>query len=194
MTTTPDTTATKKAAPARTATRAEPEARTPDRSLHDRGPILSRSGQPVALRITGDMDPFHIPPEIVPDGWTYEWKTKSIYNWEHVQHQVQLGMNGWEPVMAEKHDGMFMPKGYKGPVERGGLVLMERDDRLTAQSRAIDRRKALDPVVNSRQMAGLMAPSAIVDFSHDGARRNTGVRVDRAPVVESGKYQYAIDE
>jgi hypothetical protein len=179
---------------ARTATRAEPEARTPDRSLGDRGPIVSRSGKATSLRITGDIDPFFVPPEVVPDGWTYEWKTKTVYNWEHVQHQVSLSMNGWEPVPAERHDGMFMPIGHDGPIERGGMILMERDDRLTAQSREIDRRKAMDPVVASRQMAGLMPPSDVVDFSHSAAQRVTGVKVDRQARVSDAKYQYAIDE
>lgn len=192
---------TAKAPPARTATRSEPEPRTPDRSLGDRGPILSRSGKAVSLRITGDIDPFYVPPEIIPPGWTYEWKTRTVYNWEHTQHQVTMAMNGWEPVPAERHDGLFMPKGYDGPIERGGQILMERDDRLTAQSREIDRQNALAPVRASRQMAGLAASQMsgvdagnVGDFSHAAAANASRVRVGRAPVVESGKYQYSIDE
>jgi hypothetical protein len=167
-----------------------PEERDPNKTY-------SRDGREVTLRYTGDEDRFNLAnlgvyPE---DGWTYEWKTKTIKNWEWVDHQVELYQNGWTPVPAERHDGKIMPPGHVGNIERGGMILMERDARLTARARAMDKRKADSPVQDSRQMAGLMSrvsPNAadVIDFDHGAARGATGVRVDRQPRVAGGAYTY----
>lgn len=182
--------------PTRTALREEPEARVPERKMDD-GKIRNRKGEVVSLQIKGDEDPFDFKARgIKPDeGWTYEWKVKSIYNWEHTQHQVMLSRNGWEPVPASRHDGLYMPKGHQGPIEYGGQILMERDARLTAQSRAYDKRAADAAVLQSRRMAGQIN-SSMVDFDHPEARRATGVRTDRMPVLNEAMQSnaYSVDD
>lgn len=188
----------------RTITRDEPVARAPDRAPDERDPnkIYSRDGREVSLRFTGDEDRFNLAHMNVypPDGWTYEWKTKTIKNWEWVDHQVELYQNGWTPVPSERHDGKIMPPGHKGNIERGGMILMERDARLTAQARRVDKRKADEPVRESRQMAGIMARNVpgvsadSMDFSSDAAQRASGVRIERQPRVNDGAYNYKLDE
>jgi len=192
---------------ARTITRDATVARTPDvdrmpteRTVAPEGrdptKIYTRDGRQIdRLRFTGDEDRFNLQNMGVfpPQGWTYEWKVKTIKNWEWVDHQVELYQNGWTPVPAERHDGKIMPPGYKGPIERGGQVLMERDERLTAQARAVERRAANAPVIESRQMAGLMrnaVPGAMdsLDFDHGAARANSGVRIERTPRINDAKY------
>lgn len=182
--------------PARTSASAADRVVPPEQ--RDPNKIYTRDGREIGgLRFTGDEDMFNLDNLGVfpPDGWTYEWKTKTIKNWEWTEHQVQLYQNGWTPVPASRHDGRIMPSGHNGNIERGGMILMERDARLTAQARMIDKRKADDPVRESRQMAGLMHrvnPNAagITDFDHGAARGATGVRVERQPRIAGGTYTY----
>ena len=191
------TTQTKKPA-ARIVTRDEDQAdaqRMPDREVK-RNPneIRTRSGRVMnGLMFTGSEDRFAFDRSIVPQGWTYEWKTKTIKNWEWQDHQVMLYQNGWEPVPAERHDGVFMPRGHKGTIERGGMILMERPIELTIMARKVEKRAADEPVIGSRSMAGLMAkhvPGAqdVIDFNTAEARSKTGVRVERLPRVNDAKY------
>lgn len=186
---------TRTAGPARTLDDVSDRIVSPDE--RDPNKIYSRDGREVSLKFTGDEDRFNLASLGVfpPEGWTYEWKTRTIKNWEWTDHQVELYQNGWTPVPAERHDGKVMPPGHKGNIERGGLILMERDARLTAQARRLDKHKADGPVADSRQMAGLMTrvtPNAggIVDFEHGQARGATGVRVERQARVGGGTYTY----
>lgn len=166
------------------------------------GPIRKRSGDVIdgGLRFTGSEDKFAFDRSIIPAGWDYQWKAAMVKNVPNTQHMTELEANHWEPVPAERHDGVFMPRGYKGNIERGGQILMERDIRLTMQARAIERREADEPVKRSRQMAGLMAnslPSAaagVVDFGHGAAQGATGVRIERSQVPQNSSYQYTIEE
>lgn len=182
--------------PTRTALRDEPEARVPERKMDD-GQIRNRKGEVVSLQIKGDEDPFDFKSKGIrePDGWTYEWKVKTIYNWEHMQHQVNLARNGWEPVPADRHDGLYMPKGYKGNIEYGGQVLMERDARLTAQARQLERRSANRQLMDSKNLAAGVK-SGITDFDHPEAQRRSGVKSERMPVLNEAMQSnaYTVDE
>lgn len=197
---------------ARTITRDEGPSRAPSSRLsadrvvpadeRDPNKIYSRDGREVTLRFTGDEDRFNLQTMGIhaPEGWTYEWKTKTIKNWEWIDHQVELYQNGWTPVPAERHDGRIMPPGHAGNIERGGMILMERPSKLTAMARRVEKAKADEPVRDSRQMAGLMARSLpgvsaeSMDFGHDAARQASGVRINREPRVNDGKYTYTVDE
>lgn len=173
--------------------------RTPE-GQRDPNKIYTRSGREISgIRYTGNEDRFDFDRSIIPAGWDYQWKTKTVKNWEWIDHQVELAANGWEPVPAERHPGVFMPAGYTGPVERGGLVLMERDMRLTAQARSMERRAADSQLGISRSMAGLMnrqmpGGSGILDFEHPAAQSATFRKVDRAPAVGDGRYTYESDD
>ena len=46
--------------------------------------------------------------------------------------------NGWRPVPAERHDGIFMPIGQRGPIRRDGMVLEERPIQLTKEAQEED--------------------------------------------------------
>lgn len=184
----------------RTVGREDPEPRVESRT-EDRAPIRdnvirNRAGQPVSLKLTGDEDKFDLERMgiIPPPGWDYQWKRKSIKGFEDSQHQVELAQNGWEAVPASRHDGLCMPKGYEGNIERGGLILMERDMRLTVLARQIEKRTADRTVAESRQMAGLMPPSSIADFDHPGTRGKSGVSISRERTIGSSNYQYSVDE
>lgn len=88
-------------------------------------------------------DEFAIDLDIIPEGWSYEWKTLTIFGMDHAAHQINLRRKGWEPVPTSRHPSM-MPVGTKGgdPITRKGNILMERPLELTEEARDIEKRRA----------------------------------------------------
>lgn len=87
-------------------------------------------------------DEFFVEPGIIPDKWSYEWKTKTVLGAEDPAHQVALQRKGWEVVPASRHPEM-MPLGYTGVmIIRKGMVLMERPLEITEEAREIEYRRA----------------------------------------------------
>jgi hypothetical protein len=98
----------------------------------------------------GDMeegpDDFYIDQKSIPDGWSYEWKRKTVWGQEDPAYQIQLARMGWEPVPANRHPS-YMPDtgGYK-TIERKGMILMERPKELTDEAKNIELKKARNQV------------------------------------------------
>lgn len=91
-------------------------------------------------------DDFYIPVHYIPDGWSYEWKMKSVLGAEDPAYAVSIARKGWEPVPASRHPSM-MPEGNKyQTIERKGMILMERPLEITDEARRIERRKAVNQV------------------------------------------------
>jgi len=118
---------------------------------------LNRAGQPVQRTnsATG-VNQFETPPP--PEGWSWEWKTETVVGERQTAHMAELRRAGWEPVMCENYPGIFAPEfdadtGQRttGPVRRLGLMLMERDIKLTLEAMADEKRRADDRVHVSRQ-------------------------------------------
>lgn len=202
-----------KAAP-RTVTRDEPEDRAQSARMPDRDPnaIMTRDGRTVDLdavrrQLRGD-DRYDLKRMgiVPPAGWVYEWRTVSIKGAEDRNAQADDEQAGWTPVPADRHPGKIMPLGWTGPIELGGLMLKERDARLTAMSRSYQQRDANAAVAYSRDMAGMLrkhAPNVdtIADFSSPDAitpaGRPTGVGIERIPMGDperSKGYTYTLDE
>lgn len=92
------------------------------------------------------VDEFYVNPNMQPDGWTYEWKRRLVYNAEDPAYQVALSNTGWEPVPAGRHPE-FMPSDWKGKtIERKGMVLMQRPQVITNMIKERDRKNAIQPV------------------------------------------------
>jgi hypothetical protein len=87
-------------------------------------------------------DEYYIELGIIPDGWSYEWKTRTILGAEDPAHQVALARKGWEVVPASRHPEL-MPMGYKGvEITRKGMVLMERPMEITQEAQNASLRRA----------------------------------------------------
>lgn len=85
---------------------------------------------------TTTSDKFFIPPDQIPDGWSYEWKRHTLYNQEDPSYTVEQYEQGWRPVPVSRHP-QFMPVGHKGAeILRDGLMLMERPIELTREAMA----------------------------------------------------------
>jgi hypothetical protein len=105
---------------------------------------IGRRGETLTRTRKGGVDQYHIELNIVPEGWEYQWNTVSVIgNMDIVRSSaLQMQANGWTPVQAERHDGVFMPTGYKGEVVVGGLRLEERPKILCDEARAEDLQNA----------------------------------------------------
>lgn len=94
----------------------------------------------------GDLDEgtdeFYVPNDMVPDGWTYEWKRHTVFGQEDPAYQVQLAREGWTPVPAARHP-QLMPAGQaEGAILRKGMVLMECPSEIIEERRSIETRRA----------------------------------------------------
>ncbi len=94
------------------------------------------------------QDEFHIDPRIVPDGWSYEWKRKTVLMAErddgaNASYMTIVQQRGWEPVPTSRHPHL-MPKGHPGnaAIEKKGQILMERPLEITKEIQAQELRKA----------------------------------------------------
>ena len=124
------------------------------------------------------VDKFFIPLEIIPEGWTYEWKRKLLVGQEDPSYQVNLARQGWEPVPASRHRSM-MPEGHYNTIERDGMILMERPKEITDEYRAMERRKAaLQVRQKEQQLAG--APEG--QFGRDDPRVQPKIKKNFEPI------------
>jgi hypothetical protein len=110
-----------------------------DRDKNGRLIVLGHNGERLSrTRLDDGGDRFHVPPEIIPAGWEYQWVVDSVNgNKEIVSDQALVFWeNGWRPVPADRHPGRYTPVGTKGNIVRGGMVLMERPKALCDEARA----------------------------------------------------------
>lgn len=125
-----------------------PEMRNPVRGETPRERAAKRAAQ--VREHIGSLDEgndeFYIDPNIIPDGWSYEWKNKTVLGAEDPAYAVGLARKGWEPVDASRHPEM-MPAGSKDAhILRKGMILMERPAELTDEAKRIENRRARDQV------------------------------------------------
>jgi hypothetical protein len=139
-----------------------------------------RAGNPVYRRMATVTDRFYIDPAIIPQDWVYEWKRHSVYNQPDTGYQSSLSQNGWEPVPAERHDGLFLPAGSTGHIIREGLILMERPAVLNEEERAEARRKARGAVDNVKALHGQKIGDSEGRVVRD--RRSSYITESREPI------------
>ena len=84
-----------------------------------------------------------------PPGWTYEWKTHTVFNKNFPHYTNQLLRAGWSPVPANRHRDLVFPDYADESIIIDGLMLMERPRELTDRRRMRERIKATDQVRNS---------------------------------------------
>jgi hypothetical protein len=96
-------------------------------------------------------DKYYVDPRVIPDGWTYEWKTLTVLGKENPSYQVHLARAGWEPVPVYRHPEM-MPDSYQGAtIERDGQILMERPAEITQEAVVRDKRAARSQVTQKEE-------------------------------------------
>lgn len=83
-------------------------------------------------------DPYHIPKEWIPEGWSVEWKRFSVHGMEDDFYIAQMRRQGWEPVdprTCPPSLRQLVPDGYDKPnLIKAGQLLMERPIHLTLEA------------------------------------------------------------
>lgn len=138
-------------------------------------PIRSTSRLPdnFVYRVDEDDDrlngPFKNGDAFIPDGMSYQWVTDSILGQQQSQRRSQFERKGWMPVPAERHDGVWTPKGYQGEINMEGSVLMERPAEYTKMAEDHNKRKAREQVwIKEQQLRGGDVGTTL-DGSHKSA-------------------------
>ena len=118
-------------------------------------------------------DRLRVPKEVIPDGITYQWITFEVFGQPQPQRVARWERQGWRPVPAERHKGMFMPNDYKGAIEIDGLRLMERPTEIDRRARAYEEQKARNQMGTKRQqLTGGNIPGVGFDTQHPSALRS----------------------
>lgn len=131
-----------------------------------------------------DVDRFAIDHNMIPDGWTYEWKRHTIYGQEDPSYQVRLAAGGWEPVPANRDARhlALMPTGWKNPIiERDGMILMERPLELTEEARDVELRRARNQV-RAKEAQLSSTPDGTMTREHDRVRPSIKKGYEPIPV------------
>lgn len=109
---------------------------------------VGRDGRILTRKMSGTIDKYDLKSLGInaPDGWTYEWKRKTIAGMEDVDHLNGLAENGWSAVPSDRHATNFNFKSKTGEIVRDGLILMERPEALTREARIEEAAIARDQV------------------------------------------------
>jgi hypothetical protein len=147
----------------------------------DTAPPKEKKAKPVRIdyerqaALEEESDMLHIPPEIIPDGMRYNWKTISILGQQQTRRFGRFQATGWEPVPASRHPGLFTPKGYEGEIEYDGLVLMEKPEELCRQTEAREYRKARQQVQAKEQQLRGGDVGTTLDSRHKSALQSNKI-------------------
>lgn len=139
----------------------------------------------------GDLDEgtdeFYISPDMIPEGWTYEWKRKLILGQEDPTYTVGLARLGWEAVPLNRdhqHKAMMPTNWPHNTIERKGLILMERPTEVVNEARRIEQKAARDQVrAKEAQLAG--TPDGTLTRDHPQARPKINKAWESVPIPDS---------
>lgn len=169
------------------------------------GIIRGRNGEILTRRRRDGVDPYHIDQRLVPSGWTYQWNAVKIYNNGDVVQQRSMSYwhNGWRPVPASRHPGLFLPLGAEGAIVLNGLRLEERPIQLTEEAQAEQVAEARKQVRTQSESvmgktatnitnAGFAVPSAQQQRRAFGRPEHVRMAIDPAlDAPRSGDYELA---
>ena len=122
-------------------------------------------------------DEFAAPP--APDGWTYEWKRKTVLGQEDPAYQVHLARMGWEPVATARHPEMMPGMGNHPNIERKGMTLMQRPAVISEEARSVELRKARNQV-KAKEAQLNAAPDG--QFERDDPRVRPSIKKGYSPI------------
>ena len=131
-------------------------------------------------------DEFYVDPNVIPAGWSYQWRRMTVAGKEDPHYMVSLKHSGWREVPVSRHPEM-MPIGWEGAIEKKGLVLMELPKILVDRKQADDKREAIDQLRNSEAMLREAPPNTATrdDPGLAKAGLNVAKRTFERPIPQS---------
>ena len=190
------------APPLRRGRRANPRDTTPREPMRDAArsaEVRGRDGEVLTRKRKQGVDPYEIPPHIIPKGWTYQWNAIAVMGNTDIVLDQGLGMyeNGWRPVPAARHPGMFVAHGTSGAVVRGGLRLEERPAELTKEARADEVLTAKQLISDRNESLKLSAVKNGLGSGMEMSKRYRGtggdirMSIDKALDIEAPSHELA---
>lgn len=162
-------------------------------TVRGRATAIGRDGKVVTRKLTGQVDKYDLKAMGIksPEGWSYEWKRKTIAGMEDIDHLNALSDNGWTSVPADRHTGTA-GRSRTGEIVRDGLILMERPVELTMEARAEEKYAARAQMqAQNDQYRGRM-PSGM-STAHPGVQPNIRGSYEQAPAELQPSYQLSQD-
>lgn len=143
----------------------------------------------VRTRKGSGVDKFHIPQELIPDGIDLQWNVDSVLGKPDPHARQSMAVQAWEPVTADmwggRFDGMFMPKGHRGEINVGGLVLEWRPIELTHEARVEELGAARQARFTEERKIASGAVDGVdpgfMDVSHPAARKGNIFKKEMGP-------------
>jgi len=128
-------------------------------------------------------DDFYVDMDIIPEGWTYEWKRHTVYGQEDPAYQIQLARAGWTPVPASRHPFMMPHDSSSETILRKGMILMECPTEIVEERRRADYMAARQQVRHKEaQLAG--TPEGTMTRDHAQARPKINKSYEAMPIPE----------
>lgn len=122
-------------------------------------------------------DRFYVNPDIIPDGWAYNWKRVAIVGKPDPSYEMATARQGWESVPAQRHSEL-MPHGYMGDtIDIEGLRLMERPKQIDDMRRTQDQRDAKNQIRIKEQQLGNAPPGTL---QREDAKGRSQVRLNKS--------------
>jgi hypothetical protein len=137
--------------------------------------VEGRNGEVLTRHRTGVSDPYEIPEHLIPKGWRYQWNAISVVGNKDVVMDQSMTMfeNGWRPVPAQRHPGVFVPHGTTGEIVRGGQRLEERPTALCLEAQAEDNRTARQLIADRNDSV-----KRITDGTAFGPRKDSHINMN----------------
>ena len=159
--------------------------------------VTGRNGEQLTRRRTQMGDPYHVPENEIPEGWSYQWNPVTILNEEVTRMQVLNYENGWRPVAPDRHPGRWTRPGASGDIIVEGLRLEERPEELTEEALTEETRKARQQVRDQTDSLRL-SKKLPEGFQSNQRFRGTGadvrMSVDKSFEIPPGDYAPPEDE
>lgn len=90
-----------------------------------------------------NVDRFSVPAGMIPPGQSWEWKRATTFGKGDAAYDAFLYDQGWLPVEQSRYPNF--------PMQRDGMILMERPIELTREARAEERAAARDAVIQKER-------------------------------------------
>lgn len=153
--------------------------------------VKGRDGKMLTRTSSGHGgDRFYVSPEMIPDGWSYQFIAVSVTG--QTQNTTTFLNDGWTPVPASRHDGMYMPKGTDGPIIMDGQMLVERPIELTLEARDEEIGIARKLIRTQNEQFTPRLPGA---RAHPGVQLRAKRSIEGLPPdVPMPQYRYGVDD
>lgn len=120
--------------------------------------------------------PYHIPRELIPEGWVYQWCRESTAGEPDLANMARLKRNGWREVPENRHP--------EYPIRLDGLLLMECPETFVEQSRREERMKAKMELEVGKKPRNESLKPGYFDQDAPSARGANFVRTGRPEAID----------